>query len=99
MAIDIYELKHLDTYDRMVQLALQTSPSYTMLSPRGLETITIKGVGNADLEDLDAKWMKGLVLYASTHGVKAVTTPMYSQTFFAYVTSGPGRPIDREYNL
>src|ERR1022692_4116728 len=30
-------------------------------------------------------------------GVEAVT-PMYSQTFFAYVTSGPDRPSDREYN-
>jgi len=38
-----------------------------------------------------------MVLYASTHGMEAVT-PFYSQTFFAYVTSGPDRPIDREYN-
>ena len=37
-----------------------------------METHTIKGVGNADFQDLDAKWMKAMVLYASTHGMEAV---------------------------
>jgi len=113
LVVDIYELKHLDIYDRMVQLAHTAKkpvvieetwrlPFTGPLPPNaiagGLETITIKGVGNADFEDLDAKWMNGLVLYASTHGMEAVT-PMYSETFFAYVTSGPDRPSDHEYNL
>ena len=112
LIMDIYDLTHLNIYDQMAQIAHAANkpvsieetwrPAFTGPLPpnaigTGLETLTIKGAGNADFEDLDAKWMKALVLYASTHGVEAVT-PMYSQTFFAYVTSGPDRPSDREYN-
>jgi hypothetical protein len=112
--VDIYDQTQLDIYDRMVQIAHAANkpvsieetwrpaftgplPPHALSSGTGVESHTIKGVGYAGFEDLDAKWMKAMVLYASTHGMEAVT-PFYSQTFFAYVTSGPDRPIDREYN-
>jgi len=114
LTLDIYDQTQLDIYDRMVQIAHAANkpvsieetwrpaftgplPEQALSSGTGIESHTIKGVGNADFEDLDAKWMKAMVLYASTHGLEAVT-PFYSQTFFAYVISGPDRPIDREYN-
>jgi hypothetical protein len=114
LTVDIYDQTQLDIYDQMVQIAHTAKkpvsieetwrpaftgplPQHALSAGTGIESHTIKGVGNADFEDLDAKWMKAIVLYASTHGVEAVT-PFYSQTFFAYVTSGPDRPIDREYN-
>ena len=114
MVVDIYDQTQLDIYDQMVQIAHAANkpvsieetwrPAFTGPLPpgalrtgRGIEYHTIKGVGSADFEDLDAKWMKAMVLYASTRGMEAVT-PYYSETFFAYVTSGPDRPFDSEYN-
>jgi len=114
LTIDIYDQTQLDIYDQMVRIAHAANkpvsieetwrpaftgplPQHALSSGTGIESHTIKGVGHADFEDLDAKWMKAMVLYASTHGMEAVT-PFYSQTFFAYVASGPDRPIDREYN-
>jgi hypothetical protein len=114
LTVDVYDNTQLDTYDRMVQIAHAANkpvsieetwrPAFTGPLPRGalstgtgIESHTIKGVGSADFEELDAKWMKAMVLYASTRGMEAVT-PYYSQVFFAYVTSGPDRPFDSEYN-
>jgi hypothetical protein len=112
LTIDIYTTTKLDIYDRMVQIAHAANkpvfieetwrPAFTGPLPphamaTGVETHTIKGVGNADFADLDAKWMNFIVLYAATHGIESVT-PFYSQTFFAYVTSGPDRPSDPEYS-
>jgi hypothetical protein len=114
LTIDIYDQMQLNIYDRMVQIGHAANkpvsieetwrPAFTGPLPQralgtgtGIESHTIKGMGSADFEDLDAKWMKAMVLYASTHGIEAVT-PFYSQTFFAYVTSGPDRPTDPEYN-
>ena len=114
LIIDIYDHTKLNIYDQMVQIAHAANkpvsieetwrPPFTGPLPQNahvlataIETHTIKGAGNADFEDLDVKWMKAMVLYASTRGMEAVT-PMYSQTFFAYVTSGPDRPSDPEYS-
>jgi len=112
LTIDIYADTKLNIYDQMVHIAHDANkpvsieetwrPAFTGPLPQhaiatGIETHTIKGVGNADFEDLDVKWMKAMVLYASTHGMEAVT-PFYSQSFFAYVTSGPDRPSDPAYN-
>lgn len=112
LTMDIYDATQLNIYDQMVEMAHTAHkplfieetwrPAFTGPLQRGawatgVETHTIKGVGSADFQELDAKWMKAIVLYAATHGVQSVT-PFYSQTFFAYVTSGPDRPTDREYN-
>jgi hypothetical protein len=112
LTIDIYSNTKFDIYDRMVQIAHAANkpvfieetwrPAFTGPLPQhaiatGIESHTIKGVGSADFEDLDAKWMRAMVLYAATHGIESVT-PFYSQAFFAYVTSGPDRPSDPEYN-
>lgn len=114
LTMDIYDQTQLSVYDRMVQIAQAANkpvsieetwrpaftgplPEHALSTGTGIESHTIKGVGSADFEDLDVKWMKAMVLYACTHGMEAVT-PFYSQTFFAYVASGPDRPADREYN-
>jgi hypothetical protein len=114
LTIDIYDQTKLNIYDQMAHIAHDAKklveieetwrPAFTGPLPgnahvlaTAIETHTIKGVGNADFEDLDVKWMKAMALYASTHGIEAVT-PMYSSTFFAYVTSGPDRPTDPEYS-
>lgn len=112
LTMDIYDMTQLNVYDQMVQIAHSANkplfieetwrPAFTGPLQRGawatgVESHTIKGVGSADFEALDAKWMKAVVLYAATRGVQSVT-PFYSQTFFAYVTSGPDRPTDRAYN-
>jgi hypothetical protein len=112
LTIDIYTHTKFDIYDRMVQIAHAANkpvfieetwrPAFTGPLPphamaTGVETYTIKGVGSADFEDLDAKWMQAMALYACTHGIEAVT-PFYSQAFFAYVTSGPDRPSDPAYS-
>jgi hypothetical protein len=112
LTLDIYTHTKFDIYDRMVQIAHAANkpvfieetwrPAFTGPLPphamaTGVETYTIKGVGSADFEDLDAKWMQAMALYACTHGIEAVT-PFYSQAFFAYVTSGPDRPSDPAYS-
>lgn len=112
LTMDIYDHTHFDIYDQMAQIAHAANKPVSIeetwrtaftgpLPPNalgtGIQPLTIKGSGNADFEDLDAKWMKAMVLYSSTHGMEAVT-PFWSQSFFAYVTSGPDRGTDREYN-
>ena len=112
LTMDIYDHTHFDVYDRMAQIAHAankpvsieetwrtafTGPRPQNVLSTGLQPLTIKGSGNADFEDLDSKWMKAMVLFASTHGMEAVT-PFWSQSFFAYVTSGPDRGTDPEYN-
>ena len=112
LTMDIYDYTHFNIYDQMAQIAHAankpvsieetwrkafTGPLPQNALSTGIQPLTIKGSGNADFEDLDAKWMKAMVLYASTHGMEAVT-PFWSQSFFAYVISGPDRGTDPEYN-
>lgn len=113
ITMDVYDLGLIPQYDALAQAAHAAGkgiyieethrPSFVagpipsdFVSEEG-EAHTAKGAGSADFEELDAKWIKAMALYASTRGMEAVT-PFWSQTLFLYVTSGPDQGIDPTYN-
>jgi len=112
LTMDIYDEKHFDIYDQMAQIAhtankpvfIEETWRTAFIAPgqanalhRGIEPLSIKGTGNGTFEELDAKWIRAIALYASTHQIEAIT-PFWTQALFLYVTSGPDHGTDGEYN-
>lgn len=99
LTLDIYGLKDLKTNNEMIGVANRAGkpvyieetwrPAYyspSMGSVESLEALSATGIGDRDFEDLDARWMETMVVYASVMGLESFT-PFWTQTFFAY--AGP----------
>lgn len=96
LTLDIYGLKDLKTNNEMIGVANRAGkpvyieetwrPAYyspSMGSVESLEALSATGIGDRDFEDLDARWMETMVVYASVMGLESFT-PFWTQTFFAY---------------
>ena len=109
ITIDIYAIKGINTANKMIPKAKRRGkvvyieetwrPAYYVPQAgrrETLDTISAKGIGNEAFQELDAKWLKTMALYAGTWGLEAVT-PFWTQTFFKYVNEGGGA-LDPNYN-
>lgn len=109
VTIDIYAIKGIDTANKMIPRAKRRGksvyieetwrPAYYVPQagkPETLDSISAKGIGNEAFQDLDAKWLYAMTLYANTWRLEAVT-PFWTQTFFLYVNAD-GDALNPGYN-
>jgi len=110
ISFDIYNLRDLKTINSMVKKARNTGKIVYIEEtwrtpywiPRGstsvnLDDVISTGIGLERFQELDAKWLETITLYASVMQMETVT-PFWTQTFFKYVREG-GHALKGDYNL
>lgn len=109
VTMDIYTVKGLDRANKMISDAKKQGKSiyieetwrpayYTgKIEVESLDQISANGIGHADFQALDVKWLEAMSLYAGAWGLEAVT-PFFTQTFFKYVKED-GNALAPDYNL
>ncbi len=107
MAVDIYDLGHLEVYNDMIRSARAAGKSIYIeetwrmpYQPPGraagsLEAASSRDIGEERYAKLDQKWLETLALYASAWGLEAFT-PFWTPTFFKYA-GRDGNAISYEY--
>ena len=106
MTIDIYNLRGLKTYNKMIRQARKRGkpvyieetwrpPYYVKQAGMTLDAVSMKGIGSTRYAGLDIKWLETITAYASTWDLEAVT-PFWTQTFFKYA-DGDADALDPEY--
>jgi len=111
LSIDIYDLKGLKVYNRMINSAQKAGkvvyieetwrPPFYVPEPGkkvSLESYISTGIGDQSFQPLDAKWFEAMTRYANAWELEAIT-PFWMQTFFLYVQENePNGALDTEYN-
>lgn len=109
ISLDIYALRGLQAANKMIVVARERGkrvqigetwrpPYYVPVAGQSetLDAISAKGIGQADFQALDAKWLEAMACYASAWDLEAVT-PFWTQTFFKYTTND-GDALSAAYN-
>jgi len=108
VGIDIYNLRGMAVYDRMIKAAhakglpvhieeTWRNPYFDPRRDKTLEAKSARGIGEARYQELDVKWLTAMTRYANTRGLEAVT-PFWMQAFFLYVDDEKGGGLEPGYN-
>jgi len=108
VGIDIYNLRGMAVYDEMIKQAhakglpvhIEETWRNTYFNPqrdKSLEDKSARGIGDAQYQNLDIKWLTAMTQYANTRGLDAVT-PFWMQTFFLYVNDAESGALNAQYN-
>jgi hypothetical protein len=102
LTMDIYNLRSIETNNEMVSIGRAAGkPVYIEETWRPWQPLHTReqfaaGIGSARFENLDALWLKAMVVYASANDLGMVT-PFWTQTFF-YYGAGDDSGLDNAYN-
>ena len=107
LTLDIYNLKDLKTYNKMIYAARERgkpvyieetwrSPYFQPKPGMTADKASMQNIGNKEFEVLDSQWIRTMTAYAQAQGLEAIT-PIWMFTFFKYV-DGQGNVDDPSYN-